>query len=187
SIFAALAVALLAACAPAMSGPAPAPRPDPDPRIGLAPGIEDAGEAAWNMELVARVPRPDAFNNPNDPFDFNFGLTDMAFQGDYLFAGSYNGVLIYDISDPTNPRLRTALVCPGGQGDVSVYENLLFMSVEEPRGRVDCGTQGAPGAVNPERVLGVRIFDISNLDQPRQVATVQTCRGSHTHTLVTDP
>ncbi|HUE96211.1 MAG TPA: hypothetical protein VMN39_06105, partial [Longimicrobiaceae bacterium] len=189
SISAVLAGILLGACAPAASAPGTTSLvPSPDPRIGLAPGIgNDAGQAAWNLDLVAHVPRPPAFTNPNDPFDFDFGNTDMAFQGDVLFVGSYHGVQIYDISDPTRPRLRTAIVCPGGQGDLSVYRNLLFMSVEEPRGRVDCGTQGAPGAVNPERVLGIRIFDISDLDTPRQVASVQTCRGSHTHTLVTDP
>jgi hypothetical protein len=79
------------------------------------------------------------------------------------------------------------VVCPGGQGDVSVYGDLVFFSAQETRGRLDCGPQGAPGEVNHERFRGVRIFDISDLDAPRQVAAVQTCRGSHTHTLVEDP
>jgi hypothetical protein len=78
------------------------------------------------------------------------------------------------------------VVCPGGQGDVSVYGDLVFMSVEQTRGRIDCGPQGTSGAVDPERFRGVRIFDIANLDQPRQIAAVQTCRGSHTHTLIED-
>jgi hypothetical protein len=77
--------------------------------------------------------------------------------------------------------------CPGGQGDVSVYGHLLFMSVEQPRGRVDCGTQGVQAVSSPERFRGVRIFDISDLSTPKQIAAVQTCRGSHTHTLIVDP
>src|SRR6185503_901799 len=83
--------------------------------------------------------------------------------------------------------LRSSLSCPGGQGDPSVYKNLLFISVEMPNGRVDCGGQGVTDSVSPDRFRGVRIFDISDLDHPKQVAAVQTCRGSHTHTLVTDP
>ncbi len=101
--------------------------------------------------------------------------------------GNYNGFQVYDISDPNDPVLSRAFVCPGGQGDVTVYGNLLFTSVEETRGRIDCGTQGAPGAVNMERFRGVRIFDISDINNPVQLPGVQTCRGSHTHTLVTDP
>ena len=79
------------------------------------------------------------------------------------------------------------MVCPGGQGDVSVYGNLLIMSVEQTRGRVDCGTGGVEAPVSGERFRGVRVFDITDVRKPRQVAAVQTCRGSHTHTLVTDP
>jgi hypothetical protein len=111
----------------------------------------------------------------------------MAFRGDLVFVGSFNGFQVYDVSDPANPVLRTAVVCPGGQGDLAVHGDLLFMSVEETRARLDCGPEGVPEAVSPERFRGVRIFDISDLDRPRQVAAVQTCRGSHTHTLVPDP
>jgi hypothetical protein len=179
-----------AACAPAVVETTPVqPTPEgPDPRIGLAAGYMDAEEAAWGMELVANSPRPDGFHNPANPGDFGFANSDLAFHGDLAIMGNFHGIKIYDISDPANPRLRTAIVCPGGQGDVSVYGDLVFMSVEQPRGRVDCGTQGVldPGP-SPERFRGVRIFDISNLDAPRQVAAVQTCRGSHTNTLVTRP
>ncbi|HXH04987.1 MAG TPA: hypothetical protein VNI83_00190, partial [Vicinamibacterales bacterium] len=117
----------------------------------------------------------------------DFANSDLAFQDHYVFVGSFHGFNIYDIRDPRHPRLVTSVVCPGGQGDLSVYGHLLFMSVEEPRGRVDCGTQGVQGRVSAERFRGVRIFDISDLTRPRQVAAVQTCRGSHTHTLVVDP
>jgi hypothetical protein len=133
-----------------------------------------------------------------------FANSDLAFQGNHLFLGNFYGVNIYDISNPARTTLLTSLVCPGGQGDVSVYKNLLFMSVEQPNGRLDCGTQGfppeppppagaekenrrRPPAAQKDRFRGVRIFDISDIRNPKQVAAVQTCRGSHTHTLVVDP
>jgi hypothetical protein len=134
-----------------------------------------------------------------------FAHSDLAFQGNHLFLGNFYGMNIYDISNPAKPTLLTSMVCPGGQGDPSVYKNLLFMSVEMPNGRLDCGTQGfpppppkpspSPGAepqfspppAQKDRFRGVRIFDISDIKNPKQVAAVQTCRGSHTHTLVVDP
>jgi len=190
-----LACLTATACATAVeagppAGPTSAPSAaaqDADPRVGLRAGWTDAEEAAQGMELIAHRPRPEGFYNPNNPGDSNFSNTDLAFRGDLAFVGNYHGFKIYDISDPANPRLRTSVVCPGGQGDVSVYGDLLFMSVEQTRGRIDCGPQGTSGAVDPERFRGVRIFDIANLDQPRQIAAVQTCRGSHTHTLIEDP
>jgi hypothetical protein len=136
-----------------------------------------------------------------------FGNSDVAFQGNHLFQGNFYGLNIFDISNPANAKLLTTLVCPGGQGDPSVYKNLLFFSVEMPNGRLDCGAQGFPPeppppageekdkekakkripAAQKERFRGVRIFDISDIKNPKQVAAVQTCRGSHTHTLVVDP
>jgi len=130
-----------------------------------------------------------------------FTNSDLAFQGNHVFVGNYYGVNIFDVTDPTNAKLVTSMVCPGGQGDPSVYKNLMFMSVESTSGRLDCGTQGfapnpprPPGATGPnlpaaqkDRFRGVRIFDISDIKNPKQVAAVQTCRGSHTHTLVVDP
>lgn len=156
-----------------------------DPREGLAPGYFDAGVAASNIELLESLPRVAPFDAP--PGNFGFVNSDLAFTGDHAIVGNFNGFQVYDVADPEAPTLRGSFVCPGGQGDVSVYGNLLFMSVEETRGRIDCGTQGAPGAVNLERFRGVRIFDISDIDHPVQLPGVQTCRGSHTHTLVTDP
>jgi hypothetical protein len=158
-----------------------------DPRIGLRAGYNDAAEVARNMELVGHGARPQNFGNAQNPGDFAFLNGDLAFSGNYAFQGGFNGLQIWDISNPKSPTLRTSLVCPGGQGDPSVYKNLLFFSVEETRGRVDCGTQGVTDTVSAERFRGVRIFDISDLDHPKQVAAVQTCRGSHTHTLVIDP
>ena len=158
-----------------------------DPRVGLRTGWSDAGSAIRNLRLVAHRDRPQGFVNPRDPGDFGVANSDLAFQGNLLFLGNFNGFQVYDIADPANPRLRTTFVCPGGQGDLSVWGNLLFMSVEETRGRLDCGPQGVPDSVSTDRFRGVRIFDITNLERPRQVATIQSCRGSHTHTLVNDP
>ncbi|MBI4473044.1 MAG: hypothetical protein HY646_10275 [Acidobacteria bacterium] len=117
----------------------------------------------------------------------NFANSDLAFARDHVIMGSYHGFNTYNIEDPRRARLLASVVCPGGQGDVSIFGNLLFMSVEQTRARVDCGTQGVEAPVSPERFRGIRIFDISDLKKPRQIAAIQTCRGSHTHTLVTKP
>ncbi len=155
-----------------------------DPRVGLKAGWKDAEEAAMNLTLVGHVDRAEGFYNPDDIGDFGFMNSDLAFKGDTMFVGNFSGIQVYDISDLTNPTLRLTISCYGGQGDVSVYKNLLFMSVEETRGRLDCGPEGVADEVSGERFRGVRVFDITNLDRPQQVAAVQTCRGSHTHTLV---
>jgi hypothetical protein len=174
AVFASL-VAPLAAQAPAV-----------DPRVGLKGGWLDAATAASNMRLISATPRPAGFFRPGQPGDFGTANTDLAFRGSLVFQGNFNGFQIWDVANPAAPVLKSSFVCGGGQGDVSVHGNLLFMSVEETRGRIDCGNQGASGPVNAERFRGVRIFDISNLEKPIQVAAVQTCRGSHTHTLVPD-
>lgn len=196
-----------------------------DPRASLKPGVYDAGEAAMGLKHVLLLKKPDAFQldseTPDSPkvqktlglmgigdtskmpkgvqlvlAQLAFANSDLAFQGNHLFQGNFYGMSIYDISNPGKATLLTSMVCPGGQGDVSVYKNLMFMSVEMQNGRVDCGTQGFPPpdkpgpglpAASKERFRGVRIFDISDIKSPKQVATVQTCRGSHTHTLVVDP
>jgi hypothetical protein len=168
--------------------PAAASAQGDDPRVGLAPGYFPWSEASSNIDLLDNDPRVPPFDAlPTGFTGIGFANSDLAFTGNHAIVGSFNGFQIYDISDQDNPVLRTSFVCPGGQGDPSVYGDLLFISVEETRGRIDCGTQGAPGAVNPERFRGVRIFDISDIDNPVQLPGVQTCRGSHTHTLVTDP
>ena len=250
----------------------------PDPRVGLAAGFADAGQALWNMALVATRAKPEGFYDPHNPAGrpvpverdeepeeeptepapadsaavdesterdedaehgegrdedgpdhheagrdrdgaehgdapqpagaaaeaseaedddeedtpqrrglLNFGNTDLAFSGDRLFVGSHHGFNTYRVEVPASPQLVSSVVCPGGQGDVSVVGNLLIMSVEQTRGRVDCGLQGVAEPVSEQRFRGIRIFDISDMRMPRQVAAVQTCRGSHTHTVVTDP
>lgn len=228
----------------------------PDPRVALKPGFTDAGVASLHMSLVASLPKPPGFFDPehpagrpmqrerprrDDPDDadaeapervvdgvdetssgtpagargreesegqaaetdgaggadeeraeprpslLSFANTDMVFAGDLLVAGNYHGFNAYDISDPHSPVHLASVVCPGGQGDVSIVGNLLIYSVEQARGRLDCGLHGVAGETSDERFRGIRIFDISDIRMPRQVAAVQTCRGSHTHTVVTDP
>jgi hypothetical protein len=189
TILTAILLLALPACSAAVAGGPGQPRAggDRDERVGLRAGWNDAGTAAHNLELIAHEPRPAGFVNRSDMSDFGVANTDIAFRGDLAFIGNYNGFQVWDISRAETPRLRASLVCPGGQGDLSVHGDLLFMSVEEMRGRIDCGTRGVQDSVSAERMQGVRIFDISNLDSPRQVGSVQTCRGSHTHTLVVDP
>ena len=158
-----------------------------DPRVGLKGGFTDAAEASRNMTLVGHGAKPEGWYDPKDHGNFDFANSDLAFSGNYVFQGGWHGFQVWDISKPSAPASRLRFVCPGGQGDPSVYKNLLFISVQSITARTDCGTQGDTGSVSSARFRGVRIFDISDLDHPRQVAAVQTCRGSHTHTLVTDP
>ena len=161
--------------------------PSPDPRVGLRAGWMNPGEAIWNLQIVAKRPPSEAFINLSTPGDRRLINSDLAFLGKYVIQGNYSGYQVWDISKPSTPSLRTAYVCPGSQGDVSVYRNLMFMSAEDLRGRVDCGMQGVPDTVSKERLRGIRIFNITDIAHPKLVASVQTCRGSHTHTVVTDP
>ena len=156
-----------------------------DPRVGLAAGTTSPGVATKGVELLANRAKPAGFFDPANFGNLAFANSDMAHQGNFTFVGNFNGFNIYDVSNPSNPTLRTSVVCPGGQGDLSVYGNLLFMSVEETRAKIDCTL--TPAADATTRFRGVRIFDISNIDAPTQVGGVQTCRGSHTHTLVEAP
>jgi hypothetical protein len=177
----ALLVAGLFALLAAAPASAQLPTTD-DPRANLAPGFQNPGTAELGVDHLANRPKPAGFFDPANPGSFGFLTSDMAFEGDHAFVGGFNGFQIFNIANPSNPTLETAVVCPGGQGDLSAYKNLLFMSVEESRARLDCGTDPAVGT----RFQGVRIFDISNIANPVQVGAVQLCRGSHTHTLVDD-
>ncbi len=200
-----------------------------DPRAGLTPGLDDAGQALRNLELVASLPRPPGFFDPRNPAELppkrpkentdeptaeeetdasarddedpekeedeeyerapllSFSNTDMAFAGDVMVAGSYHGFNVYRLDDGGLPQLLSSVVCPGGQGDVSIVGDLLITSVEQTRGRLDCGLEGVIDDVSAERFRGLRIFDISDLTRPVQVGAVQTCRGSHTHSVVSGP
>ena len=158
-----------------------------DPRVGLHAGYTDAGQATWNMRLLSTSERMGDFVNPSDPGDFFYMNSDLAFLGHYVIQGNFRGFQVWDVSTPAHPTLTLANLCPDWQSDVSVYHNLLFVSGESLNGRLDCGTQAPEGPVNADRFRGIRIYDISDIAHPRSVANVQTCRGSHTHTVVTDP
>ncbi len=149
--------------------------PERQPTEKTRAAKSDEAEKEYEENLMSR------------PGLLSFANTDLAFRKDMVVEGNYHGFNSFNIEDPRNPRLLASVVCPGGQGDVSIYQNLLFMSVEENRGRLDCGTQGIAETKSQERFRGVRIFDIGDIRMPKQVAAVQTCRGSHTHTLVSDP
>ncbi|HYI43526.1 MAG TPA: DUF305 domain-containing protein [Sphingomicrobium sp.] len=178
-----------------------------DRRSTLKPGFRNAGEAIRNMRLLASLPKPAGFFDPANPSGeppktkgrngkpevlnraplLSFANTDMAFSGDLLAVGNYHGFNIYRLTAAPQPTLISSVICPGGQGDLSIVGNILIMSVEQTRGRLDCGRQGVSEDVSPERFRGIRIFDISNPVLPRQVGAVQTCRGSHTHSVVSGP
>ncbi len=161
--------------------------PSRDPRVGLRAGWMNAADAAWNLRLVAAAPKPAQFTNQNDPGDFGYLNSDLAFTGHYVIQGNFHGLQVWDIAQPAKPVLVTSYICPEQQNDVSVYRNLLFVSGEDFNGRLDCGTQGVQDSVSKDRMRGIRIFDISDIKNPKPITAVQTCRGSHTHTLLTDP
>jgi len=186
-----------------------------DARSGLKPGFSDAGEALLNMELLVALPNPAGFYDPENPAGLppllpadesdasdelvekaprtdrspflTFSHTDMAFSGDVLVTGNYHGFNVFKLPEDGMPELFSSVVCPGGQGDVSIVGDLLIMSVEQTSARIDCGLEGISEDVSADRFLGIRIFDISDLTRPVQVGQVQTCRGSHTHSVVSGP
>jgi hypothetical protein len=187
-----------------------------DPRSGLSPGLFIADEAISNLELIASLRKPTGFFDPDNPESrgaedptkdldddkelttleksralkspiLSFANTDMAFRDNLLVAGNYHGFNMYEIEKNGIPKLISSIVCPGGQGDVSIVGDLLIMSVEQIRSRIDCGSDGVGRDASPDRFRGIRIFDISDLTNPQQVGIVQTCRGSHTHSVVSGP
>ena len=153
--------------------------PSPDPRVGLKAGMTDAGTAFWNMRLATNAPSTGKFAGSTN--------SDIAFYKNYAIQGNYNGFQVWDLSNPARPVLKTSYYCPASQSDVSVYRNLLFVSGEGTGGRLDCGGQGVQDSVSHDRLRGLRIFDITDITNPKYLANVQTCRGSHTHTVVTSP
>ena len=179
-----------------------------DPRTTLSGDFRDAEQAISGLKLIASLPKPTGFFDPENPAGLppliptdaddadednqfgrrspflSFSNTDMAFSGDLLAVGNYHGVNLYRLGEQSEPQLITSIVCPGGQGDVSIVGDLLLMSVESTSGRVDCGREGVTAPVSADRFRGLRIFDISDVTRPTQVGQVQTCRGSHTHSVV---
>ncbi len=169
----------LASTAPVSVSRSSGSPPSPDPRVGLKAGLYDAGVATWNMKLVSTTPPTGKFLHSTN--------SDLAFTGHYAIQGNYNGFQVWDITDPAHPVMTKGYYCPASQSDVSTYKNLLFVSAEGLSGRLDCGGEGVKDTVSHDRVRGLRIFDISDITNPKYIANVQTCRGSHTHTVLVDP
>jgi hypothetical protein len=175
----ALSLALFSAVGCATSSSMSRSSSIPDPRVGLRAGMMDAAEAVWNLRVVSKTPPPKEF----------LGVTnsDLSFTGPYAIQGNYNGYQVWDISNPSAPTLKIGYVCPASQSDVSIYKNLLFVSGESNSARLDCGAQGVKDTVSHDRLRGIRIFDVTDITKPKYIANVQTCRGSHTHTVLFDP
>jgi hypothetical protein len=167
----------LGACA--KSTVSSAPTPNRDPRVGLKAGQDNAAEAAWNLKVVSKVSPPPRFVGATN--------SDITFTGNYAIQGNYNGPVIWDISNPSQPKLKASFYCPASQNDVSVFKNLMFVSAEAYNSRLDCADGGVPDSVSKDRMRGIRVFDITDIANPKYIASVQTCRGSHTHTVVEDP
>jgi hypothetical protein len=173
----ALLLLALSACATARKA---------DPREGLKPGLADAGQAISGLKISATVPSPKDYLSAG-PIDFTRVNSDLTFTGNYAIQGNFNGFQIWDMTNPSKPTIASTFQCPASQNDVSVFRNLLFMSSEGNDSKADCTPGAIRDTVSRERVRGIRIFDISNIREPKLVTAVQTCRGSHTHTVVEDP
>jgi len=129
-----------------------------------------------NMKHIANVPF-------QDPLKDGAVGTDIAFTDGHAIVGNYNGFTIYDIRNPKKPKIVANVLCPGAQNDVSVHKNLLFLSVDARRSDDSCNSQPQNDGTKPYWE-GIRIFDISDMRNPRYVKSVETKCGSHTHTLV---
>jgi hypothetical protein len=126
-------------------------------------------------------------NRPSPPGAAGAWNSDLAFSGSHVMQGNYNGFVLWDVSNPSKPSVVKTYLCPASQSDVSLYKHLLFVSSESTSGRLDCGTEAPPEPVSHHRLRGIRIFDVTDIRNPKYISNVQTCRGSHTHSVVTDP
>ncbi|MEM1112800.1 MAG: DUF305 domain-containing protein [Pseudomonadota bacterium] len=160
---------------------------DPDNPGGLPLEYPEARASEASEPVDTRTRGAEQANWEERAPMMSFWNSDLAFSGDLMVAGSYHGFNMYRLKNADTPELISSIVCPGGQGDVSIVGDLLIMSVEQTRGRVDCGLQGVNESVSEDRFRGIRIFDISDPVNPEQVGLVQTCRGSHTHSVVAGP
>lgn len=153
-----------------------------DPRNGLKSGIYDAGEASKGMKLLSFSKKPAEFDSTNG---LTFINSDMAFQGKYVFQGNFSGFMVWDVSNPLKPKQISVYPCVTSQGDPSIYGDLLFISAEGGGNRNDCGKGGVKDP--KDHMAGVRIFDVKDPAHPKLIKNVQTCKGSHTHTIVPSP
>jgi hypothetical protein len=153
-----------------------------DPRNGLSAGMLDAATAASGMRLVSFTPKPAEFDTVRG---LTFINSDLAFRGNLVYQGNFAGFSIWDVSNPAKPVMMSVMPCITSQGDPTIVGNLLFISAEGLGNRNDCAKGGVQDA--KDHMAGVRIFDVSNPRAPKLVKNVQTCKGSHTHTLIPSP
>jgi hypothetical protein len=177
SVAALLVAAALAAPLAAQTYPSAS-----DPRNALKPGMHDAGIAITGMRLVSTTPRPPQLDSVRG---LTFVNSDLAFRGRYVYQGNFAGFMIWDVGNPAKPQLLHTEVCITAQGDPSIIGNLLFVSAEGAGNRNDCAKGGVQDPKDAMR--GVRIYDVSDPRAPKLVKNVQTCKGSHTHTVIPDP
>ncbi|HEY4219096.1 MAG TPA: hypothetical protein VGM67_18265 [Gemmatimonadaceae bacterium] len=180
-VFTAAAAALtLAAAAPGLHAQT-YPKPG-DPRNGLKYGMLDAGEASEGLRHVSFTPKPPLLDSAQG---LTFINSDLAFRGTTVYQGNFSGFMIWDVKNPAKPELLSVIDCVSAQADPSIYGNLLFVSAEGGGNRVDCKKGGVKDPA--DHMAGVRIFDVSNPRAPKLIKNVQTCKGSHTHTIIPDP
>jgi len=153
-----------------------------DPRSNLKPGRLDAGVAASNMRLVSFSPKPAQFDTVRG---LTFINSDLAFGDHYAYQGNFAGFTVWDVSNPAKPIVAAVVDCITSQGDPSIVGNLLFVSAEGAGNRNDCGKGGVQDP--KDHMAGVRIYDVSNPAAPKLIKNVQTCKGSHTHTVIPSP
>jgi hypothetical protein len=153
-----------------------------------------------NMHLLGSSLRAGAVTGPPPvgpgtvPWDTR--NTDLAFWGKTAIQGRYDGFRVIDIRAPGNPRELAMFPCVSPQGDVGVYGNLVFRSVDSPQRTDTCtsvaqggnptGADCAPAPSPCTGFEGIQVFDISNLNDIQHIASVPLDCGSHTHTVVPD-
>jgi hypothetical protein len=147
--------------------------------------MDDAGvmlavdeiSSSSNIHQVASIPKQAPFNTIPSL------ASDIAFQGSYAFQGNYDGFVIYDIHNPRKPSVLTQVLCPGSQNDVSVFDDLLFLSTDSSRSDDSCASHSQT-AREKTSWEGIKIFDITDKSNPVYIKSVETNCGSHTHSLV---
>ena len=158
--------------------PVPAPTQPVHP-----PGIE-------RMELLDTADKDGTINS------------DIAFHRDLAFVGNFDGFRIIDISDPSDMNVLSETTCRANQGDVSVFPGerrrlYMLQSIDRPVTAPDCTAVdtptvqetdefGVPWARAKFGYEGLRLFDVTDPENPEFMRFYRTECGSHTHTLVPD-
>ena len=169
-----LVISAAAALALSASGAAAAFADDGIGKSGTQLGPDEVGRSANVLHLV-NLPKSGPLANGTG--------TDIAFQDNKAFVGNYNGFVIYDVSNPASPSMVAQVYCPGSQNDVSVSGNLLYLSTDSSRSDDSCSSTPQSAEIESSWE-GIKIFDISDVSNPKYIKSVETACGSHTHTLL---